>query len=263
MIKSLILWVSFTSAIFYDFSVPDRALMEEYGRGTTTQLLPQQTYTLTSWNVYKGGIEGMYKDLAQIMNESDFVNIQEFLLNEQQSKMIEDFSSFSWVFAKSFKDNEEWTGVATVSRWLPFESIPIRSVDAQPLVNTPKMALITKYRIQDGRELWIANMHALNFNIGTGAFERQVDSVVNQLRVHNGPLIFTGDFNTWAPGRFELLMDRAWELGLTRANLESPVGFLGITLDHIFYRGIKNVKSSVLYGYETSDHVPLRIEFTL
>ena len=263
MLKSLILWVSFAGAMFFDYSIPDKVLMEEYGRGAKANLITHQNYVLTSWNVYKGGMEGMHADLAQIINESDFVNLQEFLLDSAQAQQIQDFDVFHWVFAKSFKDSDNWTGVTTISRTEPMEALALRSADAQPLSNTPKMSLITKFQIQGGQELWIANMHAINFNVGMGAFERQVDSVINNLRVHTGPLIFTGDFNTWAPGRYEYLLDKAWELGLTRVELDSPVGFFSVTMDHIFYRGLKDVKGSVLHQYTTSDHVPLRIEFKL
>jgi endonuclease/exonuclease/phosphatase (EEP) superfamily protein YafD len=264
MFKWLILWFSFSGAFFFsDYKVPESDLLVVYGNGYKVVLKTHQTYTLTNWNVYKGAISGMSRDLAQMLNESDFVHIQEFLLDDSQEKQVEDFSTYRWMFAKSFQDKDDWTGVVTISRWQPFEMIPLRSADAEPFANTPKMSLIVKYKIENGQELWLANMHALNFNIDHKAFKRHVDDVVNVLNTHNGPIIFAGDFNTWAPVRVRYLLQKTKALGMSEVDLASSLSFMGARLDHIFYRNLQDVKGSVLEDIQTSDHLPMRIEFSL
>jgi endonuclease/exonuclease/phosphatase (EEP) superfamily protein YafD len=164
--------------------------------------------------------------------------------------------------AKSFRSGGEWTGVSTMSRWQPFESVPLRSPGSEPFTGTPKMSLISKYKIA-GTELWIVNLHGLNFDITHGDFKDQIDDVIRKISVHAGPMIFAGDFNTWSKSRMEHLFHRTSELGLTRAPLESPMGIFNATLDHIFFRGI-NIKSTQLRtDIQSSDHLPLEIQFEL
>lgn len=238
-------------------------LLEEYGAGSQKALPQAQTYTLTSWNIYKGQMEGLHAELAEVIAQSDFVNIQEFLLSPIEKKQMQNLSHLSWSFAKSFMDGSNWTGVTTISAWKPYEALALKSPDGQPFTGTPKMSVITKFKLENGTELWIANTHALNFNLDLGAYERQIDGVYNQLRNHTGPIIFSGDFNTWMPGRWDHLLQRAKDLGMTHLELDSPSGVFGATMDHIFYRGLSNVKGSVLNQYTASDHAPLRIEFSL
>jgi endonuclease/exonuclease/phosphatase (EEP) superfamily protein YafD len=261
LIKLLLFWVSFSGAFFFDYQIAEKDILVQYGQASKSPLQLNQNYILTSWNVYKGANQGLDLELAQVINESDFVHVQEFLLNEVQQKQIESFVNFYWMLAKSFSDNGFWTGVATISRSRPIEGIAVRSYDTQPVTDTPKMSLISKFKIENGQELWLANTHALNFNLDPGAFQRQIDAVYRELKKHNGPIIFSGDFNTWVWPRYEYLVEKTEELGMVRAPLESPTGLLGVTMDHIFYRGLKDVKTSVLSGFTKSDHLPLRIEF--
>jgi endonuclease/exonuclease/phosphatase (EEP) superfamily protein YafD len=264
MFKWLLLWFSFSGAFFFsDYKVPERDLLALYGNGYKVILRTHQPYTLTSWNVYKGVISGMNQDLAKIINESDFVHVQEILLDSSQKKQIEDFNTYRWMFVKSFQDKDDWTGVATISRWEPFDIVPLRSTDAEPFANTPKMAVIVKYKIENGQELWLANMHALNFNIDHKAFKRHVDQVINELKAHSGPIVFAGDFNTWAPVRLRYLLTKTKAMGMKDVDLASSVSFMGSRLDHIFYRDLSDVSATVLGDVQTSDHLPLRIEFSL
>ncbi|HEY9711625.1 MAG TPA: endonuclease/exonuclease/phosphatase family protein, partial [Oculatellaceae cyanobacterium] len=90
------------------------------------------------------------------------------------------------------------------------------------------------------------------------------------LSEHRGPIIFSGDFNTWSRKRAALVELAATRLGLT------PVAFapsetkkikrflLSPPLDYIFYRGLSEKKASakVLDQVSSSDHKPLLAEFS-
>lgn len=256
------MWQVILSA--FVFFVSAQNLLQEWGQGATSLVSPMvRTYTLTTWNIYKGGDEGMYADLQKLLQSSDFVLMQEILLTVEQKKMISQNPQTHWALAKSFKDSEgQWTGVATASRWQPEESVAVQSPGREPVVGTPKMSLISKY-VLEGKELWVVNVHALNFNLFHGPFKEQIDDLVRRLEKYNGALIFAGDFNTWADERREYLLEKAKLLGLERANLESPMGFFDATLDHIFYRGLQSVQSRLLAEVSTSDHTPLQITFVL
>lgn len=248
--------------LLISFFVMSSDLLMEFGHAPTIKLSPQHEFTLVTWNIYKGKKEGLYDDLKNIAQTSEFVLLQEFSLNLSQQKLMASLPETHWAFAKSFEDSSGWTGVATMSRVQPVVSLPVRSPGAEPLVGTPKMSLISQYKTSH-RELWIVNLHGLNFDITHAAFEEQIDDVVARLKDYQGPLIFAGDFNTWSSSRMEYLMAKTEGLGLRRADLESPMGWFSTTLDHIFYRGVQLLEWSVMEDVESSDHAPLRIKFAL
>ncbi len=256
MAKSIFLFIT-----FYSFFAVSENLLLEFGKAPIG-LNKSSQFTLTSWNIYKGGKTGLYQDLALLVEQSDFVVTQEFLLNAQQQDLISESPQNHWAVAKSFLSGGDWTGVATMSKWQPFESIPVRSPGAEPFAATPKMSLISKYKIA-GSELWIVNLHGLNFDITHQDFKEQINDIISRIRAHAGPMIFAGDFNTWSNSRMEHLLERTSALGLIRAPLENPMGIFNATLDHIFYRGVRVSKSAVLFGIESSDHLPLQIQFEL
>lgn len=248
--------------VFSFLSFSQQSLLQEFGKAPSADLKISGTYTLRTWNIYKGGMDGLYDDLQKMVQSADFVLLQEFLLNTEQKKLIETYTHTHWAFAKSFMSGGEWTGVATMSQWQPYESVAVRSPGAEPFAGTPKMSLITKYQIQN-KELWLVNLHGLNFNIGHGAFKEQIDDIVQKISAHQGPMIFAGDFNTWAESRLEYLLDKTQKLGLMRADIESPMGLFNKTLDHIFFRGLQSVEYRWMSEYSSSDHVPLEIRFEL
>lgn len=250
-------------AFFTDFDNQSADILAIYGQAPEMSHKSTNSFVLTSWNIYKGGMSGLYSDLDRIIAESDFVLMQEFLLGPEQEAQIGKSNGVHWAFAKSFKDSGEWTGVATASRWQPFESVALRSPGTEPFAGTPKMSLITKYRLPAGDDLWLVNLHGLNFDLSHVSFTEQIDAVVEELKEHTGPLIFAGDFNTWSDYRFRYLIAATQGLGLERAQLENPMGIMYATLDHIFYRGIKNPSYEILYAIDSSDHLPFRIEFEL
>lgn len=256
---------SVSNAFWFDSQDPQfqQSLLLEFGQAPLLDTKTELTFTLTTWNIYKGGMQGLYPDLQQIIEESDFVLMQEFLLNDEQNEQIQQLSHIHWALAKSFKDGGEWTGVATASKWQPYESVPVRSPGTEPFTDTPKMSLITKYALQNGENLWLVNIHGLNFDLTHNAFKNQIKALTAMLAQHDGPMIFAGDFNTWSEVRYDYLMKATASLYLERAPIENPIGIMSATLDHIFYRGFQSVKPSLLSEVTSSDHNPMRLEFML
>ena len=78
------------------------------------------------------------------------------------------------------------------------------------------------------------------------------------MRVHEGPVIFCGDLNTWSNRRQATLDALTGELGLT------PIPFspdhrtsrFGRPLDHLYVRGL-TWRSAETVQVDTSDHNPL------
>lgn len=247
--------------LFFGSVATQDQLLDEFGSGIEAPIKTSQLHSFVTWNIYKGKKSGLYQDLSYLIETNDFVVVQEFLLGTNQQKQMEGFLDFYWGFAKSFKDSGEWTGVATISKHLPYESVPLQSEDTEPFAGTPKMSLVSKYKTDNGRELWIVNIHSLNFDPGHGSFMNQLDDVVDYISQYQGPMIFAGDFNTWSSTRFEYLMEKMSALSMERAPIENPMGIFSQTLDHIFYRGLEDVEPELLHELVSSDHKPLRISF--
>jgi endonuclease/exonuclease/phosphatase (EEP) superfamily protein YafD len=82
--------------------------------------------------------------------------------------------------------------------------------------------------------------------------------------VHEGPIIFAGDFNNWSDARDALVDEIANRLGMTEVALgnDQRAVFLGRHFDHIFVRGIDVVKVAAV-PVTSSDHNPLRATLQL
>ncbi|MCB9072037.1 MAG: endonuclease/exonuclease/phosphatase family protein [Bdellovibrionaceae bacterium] len=255
--------ITVSSAFFFDYSVPqNRSLLQEWGAGNKSLLSMRHTYNLMTWNLYKGGMDGVYNDLEQFTRSYDFIVMQEFLLSTEQQDLIDTTHQY-WALAKSFQDSGVWTGVALTSPWNPKSTVSLKSPGTEPFTNTPKMALVSTFDIEDGRQFMIVTVHALNFNLTHKDFKQHIDDVIAHIKFHKGPMILAGDFNTWAQERREYLIQKTQSIGLQRADLENPMGILHQTLDHIFYRELKNVNALVLNGVQTSDHLPMTLQFQL
>jgi endonuclease/exonuclease/phosphatase (EEP) superfamily protein YafD len=251
------LWAS----IFVEVVDPSQ-IVQVWGQGQERRIARDRSYTLVNWNVYKAKMPGFHQDFHWLLSNHDLFTLQEFYLNGSQQSQIEEWLGLNWIFAKSFQDHMAWTGVVTLAPWEETDVIALKSPDREPLIGTPKVSLITKYRVQGGGELWVLNIHSLNFDITHNAFRRQLDELLDEVANYDGPLILAGDFNTWARWRRDYLMEQTRKMGLRRLPLESPAGVFNNTLDHIFYRGVQALEYEVL-EMNTSDHKPLQMKFRM
>ena len=84
------------------------------------------------------------------------------------------------------------------------------------------------------------------------------------LSEHEGPVILSGDFNTWRQKRKDLVAQLALDLELNEITFERDhrVKFFGQVLDHMYVRGLHQVDSSTEL-VDTSDHNPMSAVFSL
>ncbi len=137
--------------------------------------------------------------------------------------------------------------------------------DHEPWLRTPKATSITEFAINDSAEtLVVVNIHAVNFSLGLDAFRQQIMRVEDVLAGHIGPIIFSGDFNTWSDDRDVIVQQVVDSLGMTELVFEQDkrTRFFGQHLDHIYIRGLRSVKSSTLQ-VESSDHNPMFATFKI
>lgn len=218
-------------------------------------LNPDQIRVL-SWNIAKGQREGWDSDLTVLSHNSDLVLIQEARLEHGVHRYFDDCC---WAFAPGFTRGNVTTGVMTIASAETLRHIP--HAHREPLTRLPKAALVTEYRLQDNEHtLMVANVHAINFTPGTLHFRRQLEGLYTTLREHQGPLILSGDFNTWRNKRVEVLSALVEALRLHSVEYEGDCRrqAFGQALDHVFYRGMHQDRCRVL-PVLSSDHNPIQV----
>ncbi|MEH2121364.1 endonuclease/exonuclease/phosphatase family protein [Nostoc sp.] len=227
-----------------------------------------------SWNIAKQNYNKIWlKDFSTIIEtyQPNLIFLQEFSLKLEADK-LETWLKMNWNFAPNFVDihHKIYSGIFTAATISPITKKVITTKHYEPIVKTPKISLVTEYLLSDkSTTILTINSHLINF-VDLNKFKIQLNELEVVLSTHRGPLIFSGDFNTWSQKRAVILNQVITQLGLT------PVIFaphekekikrflLSPPLDHIFYRNlsVKKASAKVLDQICSSDHKPLLAEFT-
>ncbi len=197
-----------------------------------------------------------------MLHHFDIVLMQEAVMSETWTGIWKNIHTFTWGFFRSFSLGKHTeTGVLTGSKFHQKILRILPSLDTEPLLRTPKASGISLIEIVGRKEqLLVINTHAMNFNFGT-PFLRQIQTVYEAIKDHEGPMIWAGDFNTWSKKRFIELRKITELLGLEWLEPENDRRFL--KLDHILYRGIIPKYATIGSNVKTSDHFPIFAEFEI
>ena len=133
----------------------------------------------------------------------------------------------------------------------------------EPLIMTPKTALVTEYQIQGSElTLLVANIHMINFSFSTYEYQQQMAQLINVIQHHRGPMIITGDFNTWSDERMGIIDNMASKLALSTVEYEDDhrLTIFGNPIDHVYFRGLESLHANTEY-VESSDHNPMMVTF--
>jgi endonuclease/exonuclease/phosphatase (EEP) superfamily protein YafD len=223
--------------------------------------LDSSSLGILSWNVKKGQHANWRHDLARLAAGKNLILIQEASLNPELLDALQ--PTAHWAFAPGYRTRDSATGVMTLSTTPPLTQCNLQAVE--PWLRTPKATSITEFGLTGTDEtLVVANIHAVNFSVGVVEFRQQIEDLRTALAEHLGPIILSGDFNTWRAARLEILGEVTRDLGL------APVAFdddhrklaFGLPLDHLFVRGL-SLKNSGTQPVRTSDHNPLAAAFTV
>jgi endonuclease/exonuclease/phosphatase (EEP) superfamily protein YafD len=109
----------------------------------------------------------------------------------------------------------------------------------------------------------------VNFSLGLKGFGQQLDALLGDAGAHPGPVIFSGDFNTWSRWRMDLLLRKMEAAGLRRVEFEAeapmPRWLSAKSLDHVFHShgrfALTPSKARILGSVRSSDHAPLLVDF--
>jgi endonuclease/exonuclease/phosphatase (EEP) superfamily protein YafD len=219
-------------------------------------------FSLLSWNIFKGKKEGWAEDFRKLSRNTDILILQEAYLTDSLKKMLRQ-EEYHWDMAPAFKYRQIEAGVLTAARTASNFTCAFR--ETEPITRIPKSVLITRYPMSGtDRELLVANIHGINFTMDNSAFRKQIDRLENILAAHRGPMIVSGDFNTWNSGRMSHVNATADRLDLTAVRFDKThrSRFFGHDIDHVYYRGLE-AKNAATPIVSTSDHNPLTVVFKL
>jgi endonuclease/exonuclease/phosphatase (EEP) superfamily protein YafD len=151
----------------------------------------------------------------------------------------------------------------TVSAAKPLTQCNLVSIE--PWIRSPKATVITEYGLTNtDQTLLVVNIHAVNFTFGTHDFHKQIQQALSVLNDHAGPILLSGDFNTWHRRRSEVLkeMTDSLDLEMVEYDEDHRKRFWGQPLDHIYVRGLE-VLEATTRQVDSSDHNPMSVRLRL
>ena len=164
----------------------------EHEANRETGLDPEGFRVLT-WNVHKGDGLGWLTDLAGFGADHDLVLIQEARLSDPLRGVLRE-RDLHWALAGAFRFRDVDMGVLTAARAPVDLACMLRAME--PLTRVPKAVVVTRHPFAgSSTSLLVANVHAVNFTLGTSRLRAQLDAVAAILARHDG----TGD----PGGRFQ------------------------------------------------------------
>jgi len=225
-------------------------------RGMASGAALETAFTVVVWNVHKepGAFEG---ELPGLVPNPDLVLLQEGL-GPTVGPPLSSSGQATHVVSFRMRHGGEMTGVSTWSWAQASEEVPLRTRTREPLVGTPKSALLSFFAIEVGTTLAVVNLHGINIRAARH-LEAQLHAIEAAIGDHTGPLIVAGDFNTWSKARVAAVERFAQRLGLGSVfrGAEAP------KLDGVWVRGLQ-VEDARVVDTRHSDHdalvVRLRVD---
>ncbi len=218
-------------------------------------------FSVAIWNIHKQQRPRWQSVLSSLIEKSDLILLQE----AQTTPDLLKFITASGLVADqvpAFAIPQHPSGVMTLASSSPIYCCPLR--EKEPILRLSKSSLITMYPLTDEQQLMVVNVHAINFSLGVDVYSRQLDNIGIYIKLHDGPVIFAGDFNAWSRRRFRVLERFAQCMGLKEVyfNDDHRTIVFGKPLDFVFYREL-TVQSATVLTTIASDHNPLLVRFSL
>lgn len=251
------------------------------GGAPSRPALGRETVRLLTWNVHKEAGAAWRRDFERLLDEHrpDIVHLQEARVDATLAAFSGRSEAWAWMASPNLalapaRRNSPGTGSAvgafTAARAPLQRGAALLSDASEPLLRSRKPMLRCVLPLQDSPAPVLSlNIHALNFSLGLAGYAGQLDALLGGADAHRGPVLFSGDFNTWNRWRMDLLLRRAEAAGLRRVAFEAegPLPrWLSIrALDHVFYSpgdaGLKPASARILASIRSSDHAPLLVDF--
>lgn len=216
------------------------------------------------WNLHKGTNATFATDFISLGHQKDLIISQEMYLSPFMRTIFDTFPHYFYTSATSFYFGKKLirTGVMTSSPVLPTYISYLKTETLEPVSNSPKVTLITRYPLGSStKELTVVNIHGINFVDGS-SYQKEMNRIYEALKNIAPPIIFAGDFNSWNSERYAILKEICQKLKLNAA-IFSPdyrKTFKKYPLDHFYHtRDLKIISAKVEDFYQGSDHNPLEV----
>jgi endonuclease/exonuclease/phosphatase (EEP) superfamily protein YafD len=227
---------------------------------TPSNSLNNDGFSIVNWNIRKGKHENWASDLQQLHAGPDLLILQEA---PQESDAWEDLLPAHYrSFAEGFGFVPSVTGVLTMSSVAPLTEC--KFVALEPWLGTRKATLVTEYALTETVEtLLVVNIHIINFSFGVKHMQRQLHQAAAVIEHHDGPVLLSGDFNTWGRRRAKVVETIVAGLGLVPLEYEVDYRkrWFGRALDHIYVRGLRTLHSTSM-ELASSDHNPMAVQLS-
>lgn len=223
--------------------------------------LDSRNISVVNWNIQKGRNTEWVSDLDEIGARPDLLILQEASVRTDVWRDLVPGHHES--FAEGFGPDWSPSGVMTVSAAAPLTECDL--VAHEPWFGTRKATLVTEYALSGtDRTLLVVNIHGINFALGLSDLKNQFAQAQAVIEAHDGPVVFSGDFNTWRSERARALEEMLAELGLTALDfdVDHRKRFFGWALDHIYVRGLYSEFATTLQS-DASDHNPMTVRLRL
>lgn len=264
-----VIWPALYNKLMNLFKATETIIQHQPG---IRSALDGSSIRVLNWNIAKNNhLPQWQQDFRHITQRyaPNLMFLQEARLINQQPPIPH--SQTGWHFAPNFQTplQQAHFGVLTATETDALRWQSVLTEHFEPFFNIPKVALITEYALAGTDEtLMGVNMHGINF-VSTAKFEAQLYQLETAIAHHQGPIILSGDFNTWHFGRMDLLTEVATRLKLKPVEFADEHEqhrkrfFFSHPLDHIFYRELTVIPGSatVIPGLTSSDHAPMMVEF--
>lgn len=223
--------------------------------------LDSRDIEIVNWNIHRGLDPRWTDDLEALSDKPDLLLFQEAALD------TDDWGSLApglhRSFAPGWRSKQSLTGVMTVSTAQPLTQCNL--VSREPWLRSPKATMISEYGLTGTDEtLLVVNIHSVNFTFGVRDFTNQIKDIQSVVEQHSGPVLFSGDFNTWRGRRAEIVQEIAAGLGLEKLVFaeDHRKRAFGQPLDHIYMRGFE-VMNATTRQVQSSDHNPMSVRLRL
>lgn len=252
------------SCSFLCESIPDDAhVMHSMGQASLPTLNSTKLSVL-SWNIYKGRKSEYLKSFSTLSKGRDLIMLSEATTGSPVSDSFKTLKGWQWHLASSFNmKNNIAAGTVLGSAARPYNVHFYRTKDVEPFVKSPKATVLAYYAIPgSNKKLLAISIHGINWD-GNEALERQINMMLPEIKSHNGPVIFAGDFNTKNAERVAILKRLLSSVGLKQVPWENPIKK---QLDDAYTRGIAVKRARLINDFidSGSDHpaLDLQVEIT-
>lgn len=223
-------------------------------------------FTVLTWNLQKTDfshyVQRPIRDLFRGLNH----DITPHILSLQEAKTKPEQNTFfnlPYIMAPNIQTQKHHFGVVTASSSIITPTRQFLTQSREFGWTTHKTALITQHLLSNNQTLTHVNIHAINFVTNT-TFYRELNKVWQYLEHVSGPIILSGDFNTWNAKRALNLMNAVDKLHLKTVAFpdHKPIKtMLRHPIDFIFYRDLILKESEAIPIKTISDHNPILATF--